>query len=81
MATGADWPGVEWPQYAGPQDGEGDRGAFRIGIGGYCQRDLADPVAGPSGYWCSKRPSRGQCWDRKKNQGTGTRLSPCGGGR
>jgi len=81
VATGADWPGVEWPQYAGPQDGEGDRGAFRIGIGGYCQHDLADPVAGPSGYWCSNRPSRGQCWDRKTNRGTGTRLSPCGGGR
>ena len=43
--------------------------------------DLADPVAGPSGYWCSNRPSRGQCWDRKTNRGTGTRLSPCGGGR
>ena len=29
------------------QDGQGDMGHFHIGVGGYCQHDLQDPIAGP----------------------------------
>jgi hypothetical protein len=76
-----DWPDVEWPHYEGSQTGEGDRGDFHIGIGGYCQDDLQDPMVGPTGYWCAMNPPRGQCWDKKTNKGRGctqTHMSPDG---
>ena len=79
--SGADWPGVEWPPYDGAQDGQGDMGHFHIGVGGYCQHDLQDPIAGPTGYWCAMQPPRGQCWDKEKNAGSGcvqTHMSPDG---
>ena len=56
-------------------------GHFHIGVGGYCQHDLQDPIAGPTGYWCAMEPPRGQCWDRKANRGSGctqTHMSPDG---
>ena len=45
VASHTDWPGVEWPAYEGAQDGQGDMGHFHIGVGGYCQHDLQDPIA------------------------------------
>ena len=81
VVSGADWPGVEWPPYDGAQDGQGDMGHFHIGAGGYCQHDLQDPIAGPTGYWCAMQPPRGQCWDKEKNAGSGcvqTHMSPDG---
>jgi hypothetical protein len=35
-------------------------GDFHIGHGGFCD-DLHDPSSGPTGYWCSQNPPRGQC--------------------
>ena len=40
VANDADWPSVEWPHYEGSQTGEGDKGDYHIGVGGYCQDDL-----------------------------------------
>eukprot|EP00729_Bicosta_minor_P028689 gene28689-16984_t len=36
------------PAYQGSQTGEGDKGDFHIGVGGYCQTDLQDPIVGPT---------------------------------
>lgn len=81
VANNADWPSVNWPYYEGSQTGEGDKGDFHIGVGGYCQDDLQDPLVGPTGYWCAMAPPRGQCWDKKTNTGRGctqTHMSPDG---
>lgn len=59
------------PAYQGSQTGEGDKGDFHIGVGGYCQTDLQDPIVGPTGYWCAIAPPRGQCWDPATNKGRG----------
>jgi hypothetical protein len=81
VVNDADWPSVEWPHYEGSQTGEGAQGDFHIGLGGYCESDLQDPLVGPSGYWCAMNPPRGQCWDPKTNKGRGctqTHMSPDG---
>ena len=81
IANDADWPSVDWPHYVGSQSGEGDKGDFHIGVGGYCEDDLQDPLTGPTGYWCAMAPPRGQCWDKESNKGRGctqTHMSPDG---
>jgi len=81
IANNTDWPSVEWPAYQGSQTGEGDKGDFHIGVGGYCQTDLQDPIVGPTGYWCAIAPPRGQCWDPATNKGRGctqTHMRPDG---
>ena len=66
-----------------------DKGDFHIGVGGYCQYEdpknpglnTRDPLTGPTGYWCAMNPPRGQCWDKKTNQGRGctqTHMRPDG---
>jgi len=81
VANDADWPSVHWPHYSGSQSGEGDQGDYHIGVGGYCQDDLQDPIVGPTGYWCAMNPPRGQCWNNNTNKGSGctqTHMSPDG---
>jgi|EP01046_Picozoa_sp_COSAG06_P042502 hypothetical protein len=81
IANDKDWPSVDWPHYEGSQTGEGDKGDYHIGVGGYCEDDLQDPLTGPTGYWCAMNPPRGQCWDKESNQGRGctqTHMSPDG---
>jgi hypothetical protein len=48
--------------------------------GGFCD-DLHDPSSGPTGYWCSQKPPRGQCYDPDKRTSRGctqTHMSPDG---
>ena len=79
--NGSDWAGVEWPAAEeGPLNqkwtGEGDWGDFYFGMGGFC-----DDISPPTGYWCSKTPPRGQCYDPvKKTSGgcTQTHMAPSG---
>ena len=81
IANDKDWPSVDWPHYVGSQSGEGDKGDYHIGVGGYCEDDLQDPLTGPTGYWCAMAPPRGQCWDKESNQGRGctqTHMRPDG---
>jgi hypothetical protein len=81
VANDKDWPSVDWPHYEGSQTGEGDKGDYHIGVGGYCEDDLQDPLVGPTGYWCAMAPPRGQCWDKETNKGRGctqTHMSPDG---
>lgn len=81
IANDTDWPSVDWPHYEGSQTGEGDKGDYHIGVGGYCEDDLQDPLTGPTGYWCAMAPPRGQCWDKSSNKGRGctqTHMSPDG---
>lgn len=55
-------------------------GDFHIGHGGFCD-DLHDPSSGPTGYWCSQNPPRGQCYDPQKRSSRGctqTHMSPDG---
>jgi hypothetical protein len=55
-------------------------GDFHIGQSGFCD-DLHDPSSGPTGYWCSQHPPRGQCYDPDKRTSKGctqTHMSPDG---
>lgn len=55
-------------------------GDYHIGHGGFCD-DLHDPSSGPTGYWCSHNPPRGQCYDPDKRSSRGctqTHMSPDG---
>ena len=56
VANDADWPSVEWPHYEGSQTGEGDKGDYHIGVGGYCQDDLQDPLVGSAAPLPSRSP-------------------------
>eukprot|EP01060_Flectonema_neradi_P039947 TRINITY_DN896_c1_g1_i2.p1 TRINITY_DN896_c1_g1~~TRINITY_DN896_c1_g1_i2.p1 ORF type:complete len:953 (+),score=255.36 TRINITY_DN896_c1_g1_i2:56-2914(+) len=79
ITNGKEWPSVEWPsdeEGHSTWTGEGDWGDYHIGMGGFC--DDIDP---PTGYWCSKNPPRGQCYNPvKKTSGgcTQTHMAPSG---
>ena len=87
VTNGDSWPGVNWPKQEERHaaavgggspggSGEGDHGDYHIGHGGFC--DDLDP---PTGYWCSKHPPRGQCYDpgaRTSKGCTQTHMSPDG---
>ena len=79
VANGKDWPGVFWPdaeEGGSKWTGEGDWGDFHIGMGGYC-----DDIFPPTGYWCSMKPPRGQCFDNKTMTSKGctqTHMAPIG---
>jgi len=79
VANADDWPGVNWPtseEGGRGQEGEGDWGDFHIGHGGFC-----DDINPPAGYWCSRNPPRGNCYnptERSSRGCTQTHMSPDG---
>jgi hypothetical protein len=92
ISNAADWPGVNWPMVVESKPGNSTLGAgekgpdpgacgdYHIGHGGFCD-DLHDPSSGPTGYWCSQNPPRGQCYDPETRTSKGctqTHMSPDG---